>query len=82
MEKEIKAIIKEEFKKLLNRTEKRKEGLEKRLMGNHIEEERLEAAYDKIMWDKIVKEHLIKELNKRCLMKQNYLKKQKKNYLE
>ena len=77
MEKEIKAIIKEEFKKLLNRTEKRKEELEKRLMGNHIEE-----AYDKIMWDKIVKEHLIKELNKRCLMKQNCLKKQKKNYLE
>ena len=77
MEKEIKAIIKEEFKKLLNRTEKRKEELEKRLMGNHIEE-----AYDKIMWDKIVKEHLIKELNKRCLMKRNCLKKQKKNYLE
>ena len=73
MEKEIEAIIEEEFQKLprkldiLRESAKRKKELEKRLMGNQIEEETLGAEYDKIMQDKIVKEHFLEELNKKML---------------
>ena len=54
MEREIKAIIEEKFKKF----KKEKKELKIRLMYDKMEEESLEATYDKIMSDKIVNEQL------------------------
>ena len=82
MEKEIKAIIEKEFKKLSNRPEEGEKELEERLTENQIENEKLEVTCENILVDKIVKEYLIKELNIKYLMKPNCLKKHKKNDLE
>ena len=70
LEKEIKTTIETEFKKL-SASEKRKidrkKELEERLVASLREGERLEAIFDKIMRDRIVKEFCIEELNKEML---------------